>query len=155
VTITGSNFTGVTEVLFGAVPATEFKVISETEITATVPAQGAALHNVHVTTTGGGVSATVPADAYTYVAVHPTITSVSPASGTVGGGTMVMITGANFKGVTAVAFGNVAASEFTVVSETEITAISPAQAAAAHNIHVTTESGGQSASVKEDLFTYI
>jgi hypothetical protein len=47
----------------------------------------------------------------------------------------------------------VAATGFTVVSQFEITAVSPAQAAAVHNIYVTTPSG-TSAPVAADMFTY-
>jgi hypothetical protein len=47
----------------------------------------------------------------------------------------------------------VAVTSFTVLSGTEITAVSPAEAAAAHNIYVTTP-GGTSAAVAGDVFTY-
>jgi lysophospholipase L1-like esterase len=63
------------------------------------------------------------------------------------------VTGTGFTGATKVAFGAVAATSFTVVSSTEITAVSPAQAAAAHNIYVTTPAG-TSTPVMGDLFTY-
>src|ERR1019366_2858177 len=139
VTITGTNFTGATKVLFGGVAATSFSVVSSTEITAVSPAQAAALHNIYVTTPSG-TSAAVVADQYTYVA-GPAVTKVSPTSGPSSGGTTVTITGTNFTGATKVLFGGVAATSFSVVSSTEITAVSPAQAAALHNIYVTTPSG--------------
>jgi hypothetical protein len=54
VTITGSNFTGVTTVSFGGTPATSFSVVSATSITAVVGA--GASGNVNVTATGGSAS---------------------------------------------------------------------------------------------------
>jgi hypothetical protein len=87
------------------------------------------------------------------VSTLPTITSISPTTGPTIGATTVTITGTNFTGATKVVFGAVAATSFTVVSSTEITAVSPAQAAAAHNIYVTTP-GGTSAAVAGDVFTY-
>ena len=53
VTITGTGFTGATKVDFGAVAATSFTVVSDTEITAVSPAQAVGTHDVLVTTPGG------------------------------------------------------------------------------------------------------
>jgi hypothetical protein len=94
------------------------------------------------------------ADLFTYKVAGPAVTSISPSSGPITGGTTVTITGTGFTGATKVAFGDVAATSFTVVSSTEITAVSPAQAAAAHNVYVTTPAG-TSAPVMADLFTYL
>jgi hypothetical protein len=65
VTITGTNFTGATSVVFGTRAATNLVVVSSTEITVTAPAHVAASVNVRVTTTGGE-SALTNADKYTY-----------------------------------------------------------------------------------------
>jgi IPT/TIG domain len=65
----------------------------------------------------------------------------------------VTVTGTSFTGATKVLFGAVAATSFSVTSDTKITAVSPAQAAATHNIYVTTPVG-TSAPVTADQFTY-
>jgi hypothetical protein len=52
-------------VLFGAVAATSFTVVSSTEIKAVSPAQAAGLHNIYVTAPAG-TSAAVMADLFTY-----------------------------------------------------------------------------------------
>jgi len=52
VTITGTSFTGATQVTFGGVKATSFSVDSDTQITATVPT-GAKTGKIAVTTPGG------------------------------------------------------------------------------------------------------
>jgi hypothetical protein len=65
VTITGTGFTGATKVLFGAVAAASFTVVSDTKITAVSPAEASALHNIFVTTPWG-TSATVTADQFTF-----------------------------------------------------------------------------------------
>ena len=85
--------------------------------------------------------------------VPPAITAISPASGPTAGGTTVTITGSGFTGATKVVFGSVPATSFSVVSATTITAVSPAQAASTYNIAVTT-SGGTSATVSADAYTY-
>jgi hypothetical protein len=65
VTITGSGFTGATEVDFGGVRATTMTVDSDSEITATIPSRGSG--RVHVTVvTPKGTSATSPADVFGY-----------------------------------------------------------------------------------------
>ena len=75
----------------------------------------------------GGTSATSPADQFTYAAPPtPTVTGISPTSGTTAGGTTVTITGTNFTGATAVKFGTTAATGVVVNSATQITATAPA-----------------------------
>jgi hypothetical protein len=65
VTVTGTNFTGATMVVFGTVAATSYTVVSSTKITAVSPPQAAAYRNIFVTTPAG----TTPqssGDAFTY-----------------------------------------------------------------------------------------
>jgi len=121
VIITGTNFTGATEVSFGGVAATSFSEDSPTQITATVPA-GAVTGKIGVTTPAGfgesvaDFTVSAPVEA-------PTIDSFDPTSG--GPGTEVIISGDNFTGAMEVSFGEVAAATFTVDSDTVITAEVP------------------------------
>ncbi|MEI2301004.1 putative Ig domain-containing protein [Ensifer sp. MJa1] len=71
----------------------------------------------------------------------PTISSVSPTTGSPTGGTSVTITGTGFTGATSVKFGSASATSFTVDSATQITAVAPAGAAGPADIVVTTGSG--------------
>lgn len=149
ITITGTNFTGVTAVTFGATSAASFTFNSATSITATSPA-GSSTVDIRVTT-AGGTSATSAADQFTYIG-PPTVTSISPASGPLAGGTTVTITGSGFSGATAVTFGATVASGFTVNSATSITATSPAGSGTV-DIRVSTI-GGTSTTSAADQFTY-
>jgi hypothetical protein len=153
VTITGTNLTGATAVKFGASNATSFTVNSASSITASTPAGSAGAVDITVTTPGG-TSATGASDQFTYVTPAPTVTAISPASGTTLGGTSVTITGTNLNGATAVKFGASSAASFTVNSASSITAPSPAGSAGAVDITVTTP-GGTSATGASDQFTYV
>ncbi len=84
----------------------------------------------------------------------PTVTGITPSSGSTAGGTSVTITGTNFLGATAVNFGTPAATGVTVVSATSITATSPAQAAGIVDVTVTTPTGTSAISAA-DKFTYV
>ncbi len=84
----------------------------------------------------------------------PTVTAVSPASGPLGGGTSVTITGTDLTGASAVKFGTKAATSFTVNSATKITATAPAGSAGTVDVAVTTISG-TSTSGAGDKFTYV
>ncbi|MEV6133921.1 IPT/TIG domain-containing protein, partial [Streptomyces violaceusniger] len=53
------------------------------------------------------------------------ISSVTPAAGSTGGGTLVTLTGSNFIQPSAVRFGPILATSFTAVSATQITAVAP------------------------------
>src|SRR5262249_47022410 len=65
VTITGTNFTGATQVDFGGISATSFTVESNSSILATAPAQAAGVVDITVTTSVA-TSATGAVDHYTY-----------------------------------------------------------------------------------------
>ncbi|WP_430445066.1 MAG: IPT/TIG domain-containing protein [Pseudomonas piscis] len=71
----------------------------------------------------------------------PTLTSVSPNTGTTAGATAVTLSGTNLTGATAVSFGGTAATGFSVSNASTITATTPAHAAGAVNVMVTTPSG--------------
>ena len=141
----------MTAVAFGSTAATGHTVVSATTISATSPA-GTGTVDIRVTA-AGGTSADVAADRFTYAGA-PTVTAISPSSGSAGGGTVVTITGTNLSGATAVAFGATAATTFSVVSATSITATAPPGAAATVDIRVTTP-GGTSATSAADQFTYL
>ena len=80
----------------------------------------------------------------------PTVTAVSPTSGSAG--TSVTITGTNLSGATAVKFGSTSATSFTVTSSTSITATAPAGTGTV-DITVTT-ANGTSATGTASKFTY-
>ena len=85
----------------------------------------------------------------------PTITSVTPAEGPVGGGTAVVIQGHGFVDVTRVGFGNQDAESFTVNSGTSITAISP-DVGSGRSVDISvTNSFGVSDNTPADNFTYL
>ncbi len=137
VVITGTNFTGATEVIFGGTAARSFVVNSDTQITAVTPTRAAGVAVVQVITVGGTANSSTP---YTFVAA-PTVTSLSPNTGTTSGGTAVTINGTNLVGVTTVLFGTVAATSFNIISATQIVAIAPAVTAGVVNVTITNAGG--------------
>ena len=149
VTITGTSLTGATLVTFGGTSAA-FVVVNATTITATAPAHAAGSVDVLVTT-GQGTSANTAADNYLYGDL-PTVSSLSPATGPIAGGTVVTITGTGFTGATSVTFGGTAAV-FSVTNATTISATAPAHAAGTVDVLVTTPSGTSTNTVA-DNFTY-
>jgi len=139
VTVTGTSFTGATGVTFGGTAATSFTVNSPSQITATTPAGATGAVSVLVTTPRGINSANT---LYTYVtAAPPTVTSVTPGTGSTLGRTSVMITGTNFTGASNVSFGGKAATAFTVNSASQITASTPAHPAGAVSVLVASPAG--------------
>lgn len=85
ITITGTGFTGATAVAFGPVPATSVTVVSDTQITATIPQNLPGMVDVMVTNPAG-TSATSVADQYTYGGVAPSFTAGSPPLTATAGG---------------------------------------------------------------------
>jgi hypothetical protein len=150
VTVKGSNLVGASKVMFGSAGGTSIVVVSGTELTAVSPEGSVGTVDVQVTTPSG-TSAKSSDDHFTYQA-KPTVTSLSPSSGTPSGGTNVTIAGTGFTGATKVTFGDTAAASFSIKSSTKIVAVSPAGTGTVH-ITVTTASGTSATSSKDD-FTF-
>ena len=143
VKIVGRNFSGVTAVDFGGVPATDVQLLSPNVITCVSPqgtnypyGDGATVATTDVTvTTAAGPSKVNPADQFTWV--DPTlgaiVTSVTPNTGVAGGGNQVVISGVGFNGdnnensgpAFDVYFGSVEQPNLTVVNDNTITTTAP------------------------------
>jgi len=137
VTITGTNFATGDTVTFGAAAATGVVVVNSATITAvTPPGTGTVLVTV---TNAGGLSGSLAAG-FTYPA-PPTVSSVSPGSGALGGGTLVTINGTNFLAGATVMFGSATATNVVVVNSTTITARTPAGSAGPVTVTVTNSTG--------------
>ena len=148
VVITGENFVDVSNVTFSGTKA-EFTVDSETRISLVTPRYySARAANVMVTTTQGGQSNTLK---YTFF-YAPRVYSVTPAEGSVAGGTEVVLSGHYFTNVSKVMFGEIEAQSFTVDNSRQITAVSPAGQEGAVQVVVETP-GGTSENYKR-YFTY-
>jgi uncharacterized repeat protein (TIGR03803 family) len=129
VTILGNDLTGITKVRFNGKGAA-YKVVSETEITTTVP-DDATTGPVTVAMRSGTLSSGT-------FYVIPQITSFTPSDGPVG--KKVTITGISLTGTTAVSFNGVAASEITVNSNKKVTVTVPTGATTG-TISITTAGG--------------
>lgn len=85
----------------------------------------------------------------------PSVTLLSPASGSTAGGASVTVAGEDFTEVTAVDFGPSPASSFTIESEHRLTAVAPPSSSAGAVDVTITARGGTSATAPEDRFTYV
>ncbi|MEI8115037.1 MAG: IPT/TIG domain-containing protein [Bacteroidia bacterium] len=133
VTITGSGFTGASNVRFGGINATSFTVNSATEIVATLAS----------TSVTGSVSVTLPfvtvsKPIYFFTAPSlPAIDSFTPTTATTGA--EVNINGNNFLGITSVSFGGTPALSFSVSTNFKI--VATVAAGTSGNVSVTSSAG--------------
>ncbi|MGO9557484.1 MAG: beta strand repeat-containing protein [Acidimicrobiales bacterium] len=160
VTLTGTGLAGTVSVRFGDVPAASFKVNpGGTSVTAVAPkASGADRVDIAVTA-GAHTSPASPMDVYAFVGATPrvpAIKSVSPASGPVGGGTLVKVTGSNLTHAIKVEFAGIAGSRLKVSSSgTSLSVRTPAAKRAGTVRVIVITSVGKSAKVIADKFTYL
>jgi IPT/TIG domain len=89
----------------------------------------------------------------TLVSAPPSITGLSPATGSTDGGNNVTINGTGFTEVSKVTFGELDATTYTVDSPTKITAVAPAHTAETVRVQVTT-AGGATSDTTFDNYTY-
>jgi IPT/TIG domain-containing protein/carbohydrate binding protein with CBM4/9 domain len=140
VQISGANFAAGDQVTFGGVAAVNVSVVNSTTITAQTPMSAPGAVNVVVTNPSGIPS--TPAVTYTFNP-GPAVTTVTPATGPLAGGTSLVISGANFLPGAKVTLGGTAA--LNVVSNgASITAVTPAHTAGQVDV-VITNPDGQSA----------
>lgn len=170
VTITGSEFTGATSVLFGTAPAASFTVVSDTRIDAIVPVfVPSGVVNVSVTAPGGTSADSGVTDDFRFIG-RPLVTSVSPSAGGTPGGASLTVSGQNFTGATSVFFSIpaaggasnvISASSFVVVDDATLTVVTPTVAGIAPNgavaeIVVANPSGEDNAQAgPQDDYTFV
>jgi streptogramin lyase len=151
VLITGTNLAAATAVDFGSA-AGSIVSASDTQLVAISPAGTPGPVDVTVVT-AGGTSATSPADRFGYVA-GPSVTGISPATGSLAGGTAVTIMGSDLANAVAVEFGANAVTSFISDTPTQIVVIVPAGMTGTVDVIVVTP-GGTSAASSADLFSFV
>ncbi|MGX1976985.1 IPT/TIG domain-containing protein [Streptomyces kronopolitis] len=119
VTLTGNHLAEATAVRFGGTTTASFTVVSDSQITAVVPAGVAGPADATVITAGGTSNPVT----YTYVAA-PVITALAPAQGPTSGGNTLTLTGINFSSATKVLVGSQPVG-FTIVSDSHLIADAP------------------------------
>jgi hypothetical protein len=142
VVVHGSDFTGVTRVVFGTVDGRNVRVSSPSTLTVTAPPHGAGWVDIRVVTSHG-TSARTGADRFRFVA-PPTIIQLQPATGPTAGGSQVTIKGTNFVDVRQVTFAGVGAAVRTL-GETALQVSAPAHPAGYVDVVVVTAYGTSSA----------
>jgi hypothetical protein len=165
ITISGTNFTGVTQVIFGTVSAASYAVNSDNSITAVVPNLGNSNAEAAVTVvTAGGMAISNGNFAYTASEQEPILTSntsagipnivsFTPTSGAPG--IAITILGSGFTGATAVQFGaNDAGQSFSVISDDEITAIVP-NLGSSNTVAVITVTAPGGTAISSGNFSYL
>ena len=153
VKITGTTLAGATAVRFGSEPAASFTVSSATSILAVSPPGAPGSLNVTVTTPAG-TSATSSVDLFKYT---PTITKVTPNTGSTAGGTSVTVSGSGFAlgaSATIIKFGGAKAASVNCTSSTTCTVVSPAHVAGAVDVKATVSGVASPKSSATDQFTY-
>lgn len=152
VTVTGTNFSTDATVTFGGATATNVSVTNSFTLTVVTPAHAAGVVDVVVANPGGNSGTGVGLFTYDQ-ALSPTLTNVTPTSGTSIGGTIVTLAGTNFAAGAIVSFGGTAGTSVTVTNSSSITATTPGHAAGTVDI-IVANPDGQSAMLSSG-FEYI
>jgi hypothetical protein len=142
VTLFGSNIQGRCSVTFGGVSALNTAAAANGLVSTYTPPHAAGVVDVGIRC---GTAAYVLQGAYTYTAAPPRLTSIVPANGAAGGGTIVSASGENLpRGRCGMWFGDTPAATLTNLQTSEMSAIAPAHATGI--VAVTLRCGG-------DVFT--
>ena len=148
VSISGSGMGIVTSVTFDGLTA-PISSQSAGTVVVTTPGHAAGPVTVVVASPGGTAST-----GFTYFIPAPVLRSVSPNSGSAGGGTTVTITGTHLGGTTAVTFGGTPATGLSVLNDGAVTVVSPAHSVGTVDVRLTTPQGTTPV-VAADLFAYL
>lgn len=135
-TITSTNFLSGALILFASAPALSVTINSATQIQAVTPANAAGL--VEVTVEDPGSQSANLASGFIYNSSPsgpPTISGVSPASGS--SGTQVTITGTNLAAADTVSFGSTNGTPTLFNGATQLLATVPSISAGTYNVTAT------------------
>ncbi|HEY6348904.1 MAG TPA: chitobiase/beta-hexosaminidase C-terminal domain-containing protein [Candidatus Angelobacter sp.] len=94
-----------------------------------------------IATGAGFFNSNVASASYVVHMPLATISSISPTTGSIGGGTTVTLTGANFRAGATVTLSGYGASSVNVVSSTQLTAVTPAHSAGTVSVVITNTDG--------------
>jgi IPT/TIG domain len=134
VTVNGTGFQSGAAVAFGSTQSTAVTVVSSTQISAMSPPGNSG--TVAIIVTDPDAQSATLRSAFTYTSA-PSVSSISPNSGPVTGGTTVTILGSGFQSGANVTFGGISATSVKLVSSTELQAVSPVSPAGTVSIDVT------------------
>ncbi|MFB6397934.1 IPT/TIG domain-containing protein [Polymorphospora sp. 2-325] len=148
VTVTGNRLNKAT-ITFGAAGPASGVSCTTTSCSATAPPGPLGVVDLQLSTPGG----TVAAGQYTHLPV-PVVTSVSPSSGPVAGGTTVTITGTDLEDATEVTFGPGRRATDLVCTATSCSVTAPAGPAGTVHVQVISPTG-TSATNDADRYTYL
>jgi hypothetical protein len=148
ITLQGSGFTGAKKITVRGIACSRFSVETPTSATCITPPGKVGTASVVVRTAGGANKVN---QRFTYAALAPQVTSVSPSSGTTAGGTSLTITGNNLTGATSILVGGKACASFGVISISSATCVTPSSSAGTASVVVATANGTSSANT---LYSY-
>ena len=141
VTINGSGFVSGATAAFidvtGSVSLTSVAFVNSSQLTAVTPAHAAGAMDVVVFNPDYSTGTLLGGYAYTSGASPPSVSAISPNSGSTAGGTAVTITGASFVSGATVSIGGVAATGVSFVNAATLTATTGAHATGMANVVVT------------------
>ena len=132
-TIDGTGFTADTTIAIGGAACSSVVYVGPTEMTCVTPTTlSAGVYDVVATNTIGSGTLTNG-----FEVIAPSLTSLTPTSGTVFGGTNVTITGAYLYGTPTVTFGGTPATSVVLAGPTSITCVTPEHAVGVVDVAVT------------------
>jgi hypothetical protein len=138
ITISGQNFVAGARVTIGGVPALAPLVVNATTINVVTNAGQVGPADVQVQ--NPDLQSTVMTNGFTFDP-SPVLSSLTPGSGTLNGGTVVTLSGTGFRAGATVQFGNLEATNVTVISPTELHATTPASPLGVVRVKVTNDDG--------------
>ena len=157
VTIYGTNLAGASAVDFGGVPSAYVSENGDGSLTAVSPAGEPSTVDVTVVAPGG-TTPTLPADQFTYLPL-PVVAAVSPAAGTINGGTTITISGVGLGGATSIDFIDSQGDDYQAAiqsdSDNTLVVTSPDYGFATTVDITVTTAGGTSATFPADQFNYV
>lgn len=151
VIISGENFESGAIAEFDGLSCGGLTYVNSTTLTCTNPAHAAGPVDVRVVNPDGKDG--IGSGAFTYIEKPPVAISINPNSGPVTGGTVVTITGEEFRSGAVVSIGGASCGSLTVVSASEIQCTTSAHIAQTVDVVITNDDG-QTATLIQS-YTYV
>jgi hypothetical protein len=154
VTITGSGFSGATDIRFGGISGTNLNIVNDSCLTIITPPDSfgtVAISVINPARAGGSLES---ATMFHYEIPVPKLISISPSSGSTSGGTLVTIAGSWLNGTKDVRFGGKSGTALNVIDDNHLTIITPASSPGSVPISITNAAGTGGSLGPSTVFRY-
>nr|WP_320161587.1 IPT/TIG domain-containing protein [uncultured Methanoregula sp.] len=155
VNLTGSGFAGTKSVQFGEIYGTDVTVIDNWRLSVLTPPASEGIVAISITNPAGTGRSSGAPTMFHYEVPVPKLAGISPSSGSLDGGTAVILTGSGFNGTRTILVGGKPVTGFSIINDSQLSIITPPSSLGQFPVTITNAYGEGGSLGPSTLFQYV